>query len=46
MKELKEQIETILRELENMVAKEENKNKITKQRKKLDDLLKKYLKDI
>lgn len=46
MGELKEQIETILRQLENMIKNEENKSKIKEQRRRLDTLLEKYLKDI
>lgn len=46
MEALKEQIDTILRQLENMVAKGESKNEIAKERKKLDVLLEKYLKNL
>lgn len=45
MEELKEQIETILRELENMIEDGEDKRKINDQRRRLDSLLEKYLKD-
>lgn len=45
MEELKEQIETILRELENMIENGEDKSEINDQRRRLDSLLEKYLKD-
>ena len=46
MKELKEEIEMMLRQLENMIENGENKSKIDEQRRRLDTLLEKYLKDI
>lgn len=46
MKELKEQIKMTLRQLENKIKNNENKSKIAKQRKKLDVLLEKYLKNL
>ncbi len=45
MEDLKEQIETILRELENMIENGEDKSEINDQRRRLDSLLEKYLKD-
>lgn len=45
MENLKEQIAQKLKKIEEMIKKEENKNQIEKQRKELDDLLEKYLKD-
>lgn len=45
MEELKVQIETILRELENMIENGEDKSEINNQRRRLDSLLEKYLKD-
>jgi len=46
MGELKEQIETALIQLEDMIENGEDKNKINEQRRRLDALLEKYLKDI
>lgn len=46
MEEWKEQIETTLIQLEDMIENGENKSKINEQRRRLDSLLEKYLKDI
>lgn len=46
MEELKEQIKAELKQLEEMIKSGENKSKVAKQRKKLDHLLKKYVKDL
>ncbi len=46
MKELKEQIKATLKQLEEMIKNGANKSKVIKQRKKLDDLLKRYVKDL
>ncbi len=46
MEELKQLIKDTLEELEYMIKRGENKSKITKQKKRLNDLLEKYLEDI
>lgn len=46
MKELKNQIQKELNILQDMIKEEENKEKIEEERKKLDMLLKEYLKDM
>lgn len=43
MGDLKEQIAQKLKKIEEMIQKEEDKNKIEKERKELDNLLEKYL---
>ena len=46
MDELRKQIAQELRKLEEMINVQEDKENIELQRKKLDELLKKYIKDI
>ncbi len=46
MENLKEQIAQKLKQIENMIETEKDKNKIETERKKLDKLLEQYLKDI
>ena len=45
-KDLKLEIKKKLKQIENMIEKDEEDNKIEKERKKLDEMLKKYLKEI
>ena len=46
MEDLKKQIKEELKILEEMIENKEEKNKIDNQRKKLDSLLEKFVKDI
>lgn len=46
MENLKKEIAKKLKQIEEMIQEEENKNKIEEQRRELDMLLEKYLKDI
>lgn len=46
MKELKKEIAKNLKKLETMIKLEKDKNEIEEQRKELDNLLEKYLKDV
>ena len=45
-KELKQKIEEEIRKLEKMINANEGKEEIEKERKKLDNLLEEYLKDL
>ena len=46
MDNLKDQIAKKLKQIEQMIEVEENKNKIEEERKELDELLEKYLNDM
>ncbi len=46
MEDLKKQIKEELKILEEMIENKEEKNKIDNQRKKLDSLLEKFVKDL
>ncbi len=45
-KELKQKIEEEIRKLEKMINSNEGKEEIEKERKKLDNILEEYLKDL